>query len=247
MDKKKRLWLSLGLAASVATAAGTALAATSYNGAADSSSNSSAAAQMQHESHGKHGGFGLRGLDDNQELLNVLKTDQNTLEQQLKAGKSLADVAAANGVDKQQVIDALTKLRTQQLDQDVKDGKLTQDKADQMKANLSTETARIVDQKGGPRPEGGPGGHGGHKGGHEMENAASVLGISEQDLMTQLQSGKSISDVAKDKGKTEAQVVDELLQKEKDSITQFVQKKDWPADFKHDKQEPAANNAGNVQ
>jgi hypothetical protein len=65
---------------------------------------------------------------------------------------------------------------------------------------------------GGPRPggpgfghggPGGPGGRGGpgHFGGFGLDAAATYLGLSEDALRTQLQSGKSLADVAKAQNK----------------------------------------------
>jgi uncharacterized protein YidB (DUF937 family) len=209
MNKKTKVWMSLGLVAALATAAGTAMAATTQN----------SATSMVHRVYGQHD-FGLKSIWNNSSLLDLLKTDKNTLEKELESGKSLADVAAEKGVSKQQVVDLLTNLRTQQIDQLVKDGKLTQAKADQIKSKLNDQVTKLVDHKGGFE---------GHKGDNRLENVASVLGMTQQDLINQLKTGKSIVDVAKAKGLSEQQVIDALLQKDKQSITQFVEKKDWEA------------------
>jgi predicted DNA-binding protein YlxM (UPF0122 family)/lambda repressor-like predicted transcriptional regulator len=209
MNKKTKVWMSLGLVAALATAAGTAMAATAQK----------PATTVEHRFHGQHD-FGLKGFGNNSSLLNLLKTDKNTLEKELESGKSLADVAAEKGVSKQQVVDLLTKLRTQQIDQLVKDDKLTQAKADQIKSKLNDQVIKLVDHKGGFE---------GHKGDNRLENVASVLGMTQQDLINQLKTGKSIADVAKAKGLSEQQVIDALLQKDKQAITQFVEKKNWEA------------------
>ena len=79
----------------------------------------------------------------------------------LQSGKSLADVAAANNVDVQKVIDALVADARTEIAADVTAGTLTQAQADTQLANV---VQRITDRvnhagKGGPgRPDmGGPG------------------------------------------------------------------------------------------
>src|SRR3954452_10516796 len=68
----------------------------------------------------------------------------------------------------------------------VKDGTLTQAQADKV--------ATTLDQK---LPQGGHGGHG--FGRPNLDTAASALGMTEDQLGQQLQSGKSLADVAKSK------------------------------------------------
>ena len=76
----------------------------------------------------------------------------------------------------------------------VEDGTITQEQAD-----------KVVEQLLAERPFGrGPGGHGG-RGGHGGgwfggEAAATALGISVDDLRTELRAGKSIAQVAEEKG-----------------------------------------------
>jgi predicted DNA-binding protein YlxM (UPF0122 family) len=84
----------------------------------------------------------------NNELLTLLKINANSLRQELKGGKSLADIAAARGVQKQQVIDLLVKQKAQRIDQALKTGKLTQAQADQKKAKLEDRVKQRVEQKG---------------------------------------------------------------------------------------------------
>jgi predicted DNA-binding protein YlxM (UPF0122 family) len=171
-----------------------------------------------------HHPYKHRGQLDNQELLSLLKVDAATLQQELKAGKSLADIAAAQGVEKQKVIDLMFKQASERLDQAVQAGKLTQDQADKRKAELQDQIKNRVENKGGFGLEkhgrfGGPGGHFG--------DVASVLGIDEQELHTQLQSGKTLAQIAQDKGISKDDLINQLLQKEKERLTQMVDQT-WP-------------------
>jgi len=71
----------------------------------------------------------------------------------------------------------------------VADKTLTQAQADKVASTL--EAAGVG--KGGP---GGPGGHGGFGRGADLSTAATALGLSEADLRTALESGKTLAQVA---------------------------------------------------
>jgi uncharacterized protein YidB (DUF937 family) len=75
---------------------------------------------------------------------------------------------------------------------------------------------------GGPRGFGFgfPGGRGG--GGDELETAAKALGMNADDLRTALEGGKTIAQVAKDKGVDVSKVIDALVADAKARITDLV-------------------------
>jgi ribosomal protein S20 len=203
------------------TAAGIAVMAiaSSAFAATPATTTSSATQQVPFDHPYKH-----KGQLDNQELLSLLKVDATTLQQELKAGKSLADIAAAQGVEEQKVIDLMVKQASERLDQAVQAGKLTQNQADQRKAKLQDQIKDRVENKGGfgLGKHDGFGGRGGHFG-----DVASVLGINEQELHTQLQSGKTLAQIAQDKGISKDDLINQLLQKEKERLTQMVDQT-WP-------------------
>lgn len=236
MNRKAKLWMSVGLAAAVATAAGTAMAATSQDTTQSQTQGSSQSAHSA-KGHfaGKHGvAFGKLSV-----VTDLLKIDEATLKKELASGKSLADIAAEKGVQKQQLIDALVQAQSTQIDQAVKNGKMQQAKADQIKSKLAEQVAKLVDHKGGFAVRKGFE----HKsGGNRLQAVASLLHMTKEDLIAQLKAGKSISDIAKEKGISEQQVIDTLLQKEKDAITKFVQKKGLK--FEHKGKDDKAENSG---
>jgi hypothetical protein len=85
----------------------------------------------------------------------------------LQDGQSLADIADAQGVDVQKVIDAIVAADTAEIQAKVDDGTITQDQADQRLANLTDHVTNEVNgvrpagMPGGPDGQGGPGGPGG--------------------------------------------------------------------------------------
>jgi uncharacterized protein YidB (DUF937 family) len=125
----------------------------------------------------------------------------------LGSGKTIAQVAKDKGIDVQKVIDALVAQAKQRLRQ--------------AEANLP---ARITDLVNGKAPLGG--GHRGERGGARfgagLDEAATALGITPAELRTALQSGKTIAQVAKDKGVDVQKVIDALVAAASARIDQAV-------------------------
>ncbi len=128
---------------------------------------------------------GLGGANLLSAAATYIGISESDLRTQLQAGKSLADVAVANGKTRDGLIAALVKAAT-------------------------TDITTLVDKQN-PFPAGGPGGRGDMRmfGGDELTTAATYLGVSATDLRTQLQSGKTLADIAK---ATSGKTVDGLIQ-----------------------------------
>jgi hypothetical protein len=84
----------------------------------------------------------------------ALGISESDLRAALQSGKSLADVATANNVDPQKVIDALVADAQTKLAERVANGDITQAQADQISADLAQRITDQVNHAGGP---GGPG------------------------------------------------------------------------------------------
>ena len=112
----------------------------------------------------RHGGHGpMQNLFSVATALNMSEADVRT---QLDAGKSLADIAAAQNVSVQSVIDAVVSQMRAHIASEVASGEITQAQAD---TKLADVTAHATDMVNGVRPAGMPGdkvgGMGGGKGG----------------------------------------------------------------------------------
>lgn len=232
--KKKLLPITLGLALM-------ALAGTAY--AQSATTTTSTDTSTEHKAQGFKGGDKVKlGGIANQELLTLLNIDEATLHTELKAGKSLAAIGEAKGISKQQIIDLLVKQDAERLAKAVTDGKITQAQADERKAKQLEMITKRVDQagefggKGGPGerggkgPEGrdghGPGGFGGPGGG--LEAASSIIGLTAKEIGDQLKAGKSLSEIALEKGVSKQQLIDGLVKKETERITKQVDEKRQP-------------------
>jgi hypothetical protein len=113
---------------------------------------------------GRDGGFRV-GLDFT-EAAKVLGLSAAQVKEQLRADKSLADLAKEKGVDVQKLIDAQKASITSSINQAVKDGKLTQAQADKQLADVANFADKIVNGKGfdkGPHHGGKGRGFGGEK------------------------------------------------------------------------------------
>jgi hypothetical protein len=201
--RKQKTVAALAMTAALAGGAmiGTTMGNPLASGAQDNpTTTTTAPADGNQPGKGDHGPGGRMGPGVDLEVAaKTLGMSTDELRTQLQDGKSLADIAKAQGVDKQKLIDALVAAGDERLDE--------------AKAALPDRIAAAVDATH-PMGEGGFGGpgHGGPGGpGASLETAAKALGISEDDLKSELQDGKTIADVAKEKGVDEQKVIDALV------------------------------------
>jgi lipoate-protein ligase A len=121
---------------------------------------------------GERGGDGRGGRGPgrgpSEAVLTLLGIDAEALRAEFEAGRTIADVAADNGVDVQAVIDLMVTEAEAHIAEHVTEGKLTQEEAD---ARLAELEARITERVNSvPTPGEGHGGrdggrHGGRHGG----------------------------------------------------------------------------------
>lgn len=112
--------------------------------------------------HGHHGhglGFGPgmfgEGLDAAAEVLGMTGEE---LRDALRDGATLGAIADEQGVDRQQLVDALVAAATERINEAVADGRLTQEQADERIAELPDKVTELLDRAlptRGERP-GGP-------------------------------------------------------------------------------------------
>jgi hypothetical protein len=118
-----------------------------------------AAMVAAHTDHAGEGGGRGRSGPSLDAAATVLGLTADELRTQLRAGATLADIAAAQGVEVSAVIDALVAEATTRLAQAVTDGKLTQAEADAKLADIEARITQFVNE-GGPLGGGGRPGHG---------------------------------------------------------------------------------------
>ena len=147
---------------------------------------------------------------------------------ELQAGKSIANVASAKGVDLDKVIDALYADLKAHIDAHVAEGKLTQEQADARLADAKTRITTMVNTAGPLRGKGmgGKGDHMGHRGAPKFatDDLAKVLGLSLDELNTELQGGKTLAQIAETKNvsidKVKAQLLADYTAKEQAEVAE---------------------------
>jgi len=171
-------------------------------------------------------GFGERGprggVRVKDAAATVLGMTVDDLMTALKDGKSLADVAAAQGISVEKLTaDLLTQVKTQ-LDGLVSDGKLTQEQADNIYTQTESNIDQVVSDTSGFNFGHGFGERGPRGGVQVMDAAATVLGMSVDDLMTALKDGKSLADVAAAQGINVDKLTADLLAQVKTQLDGLV-------------------------
>src|SRR3954449_13238591 len=129
------------------------------------------------------------------------------------------DAAKRLGVEPAKLSDALTKALEDRVDTAVADGRITKAEGDVLKARIEAGDAPLF-FGGGPHP-GGPGF--GHHHGPGLDAAAKYLGITEAQLRTELENGKTLADVAKAHGKTVDGLVNALVDEAKTKLDAAVE------------------------
>ncbi|MGE5701245.1 MAG: hypothetical protein ACM32O_01845 [Clostridia bacterium] len=131
---------------------------------------------------------------DMQPLLDLFKMTKEELKQELRAGKSLADIARAKGVPTDKVIAVLIKQREQRLTDEVKAGRLTQAQADELRKRLPELMQKRLEYRHTDKMH--------HKRVMLWKNAElqKLLKLDEQALRAEWKSGKSLAEIAQEKG-----------------------------------------------
>ena len=142
----------------------------------------------------------------------------------------LDDVAKRLDVSSDQLTSALKGAYLDQLDAAVKAGRLTQSQADELKQRV--QSGAVPFGPGGPGLGRGLGDHGKRFGfgrhgpfGSAISAAADFLGLSDSALQSELRGGRSLADIAKDKGKPEDDLIAALVAAEKKQLDQAVDDK----------------------
>ena len=140
----------------------------------------------------------------------------------------IKDAAGQLGVQPSQLSDALKKAYINRVDAAVAAGQLTKAQGDAIKARIQSGDFPLVlpgafGFRGGAGPMGPMGGPGFH---HEMRGlsaAADYLGLEESELLTKLQNGKTLAQVAKDQGKSVDGLIQAMVADAKKHLDQAVQ------------------------
>ena len=128
------------------------------------------------------------------------------------------DAAKQLGIPSSKLSDALKQALANQVDAAVAAGRLTKEQGAELKERLESADFPLI---GGLHREGGH--HLGFFGG--LDVAAAYIGVTEAQLRTQLENGKSLAQVAKDHGKTADGLVAALVADAKQKLDKAVSAK----------------------
>ena len=223
----KNKFLKIGLGATVASVIAAGVFATAMPASAQSAAPGTTHGQStQQNLGGRQGGHrGAQGMHM-AEIAKALGMTEVDLKTELQAGKSVADIAAAKNVSLDSIVSAIVTAQTERLKQAVTDGKLTQAQADTMIANLKLTVPSRLQTKwvGQPLNDGGQRGGKGAGGGMRegLQVVAKTLGITDAELRTELQAGKSVADVATTKNVSINTLVDAVIAEQTTVLKQAV-------------------------
>lgn len=157
----------------------------------------------------RHGGRG-HGTPRLDAVAGIVGLSVDDLRTQLQSGKSLAEVAKAQGIDEDTLITKLTDALKTRLAEAVSNGRLTQAEADQRLADAPARIKSMVEQTmpkwDGAGPGRGPGGFGpgalGAMGDVRgaINDLAASLGINLDTLRSSMMSGKTLAQAAAEQG-----------------------------------------------
>jgi uncharacterized protein YidB (DUF937 family) len=152
----------------------------------------------------------------------LLGIDEKTLMQELRGGKTLAQIAQEKqNWSEETFVQKLVEALSAKLDDQVKNGKLTQDKADKAKANLPAMLKKAVEGKyrgiAGKAPE-----HKGFSFGNTAD-LAKFLNLSANELKSKMKAGESLAKIAQEQGISEDQLIAHIKDSMTDKIKSFVE------------------------
>lgn len=167
----------------------------------------------------KNTGHQERGRFEMKEVLTLLGIDANTLHSERAAGKSLLDIAKAHNVSEQQLTEVISSQMSKRIDEDQKQGRITAERAKEMKSNLKEHVAKMINNNG---PQ--------ERGRFEMTEVLTLLGIDAKTLHNELQQGKTLVAIAAEHGVSEQQLKDTLKESAAKRIDEAVKAGRIPQD-----------------
>ena len=153
-------------------------------------------------------------------FLGISATDLQTA---LKSGQTLAQVAQAHGKSATDLKTFLTNQLKTRLDQAVSSGKMTSQQETTALNNASSRFDKLINsnfqQVGGP---GRPGMRGRGFGVPYLSTVAQTLGMQPADVRTELQSGKTLAQIAQEHGKTSNDLENAILASVKTQLDKLM-------------------------
>ena len=158
---------------------------------------------------------GRHGAKHAEAIAEAIGVTPEQLQESRQAGQSVADVAAAQGVDIAVVEAAILSDIEEHLAEEVAEGELTQEEADEKLAGAAERVTESVNRVPG---EGGERGPRGQRGFRNSETVTETLGLTADELQEARAAGQSLADVATAQGVD----VDTLVQAIVDDVEEHL-------------------------
>ncbi len=212
--KSKQWLLALGVVTAM-TVSGIAMAATAPEKGEGN------LCKPRHEAHQK--GESRKGMKDFQQthakMLELLKIDAQTFRAEMKAGKTLLVIANEHDVSVEELKGLLTAQMTNHIEQGVKEGRISADRATNMKAHMADRVDNMINGKG---PMHHPNGDKRRPGMMADAKLLELLKIDQATLRTELQTGKTLAAIAKERGVSEQELKDRLIARMTERLDEAV-------------------------
>ena len=164
---------------------------------------------MMHGNRSWGGGMGPGNIMT--ALASDLKLTTSTLQSDLKSGKTIAEIAAAQGVSTSSLISELESTLQSQLAQAQASGKISSAVESKMASRIDTQVTDFVNGTMPPMMHGGkPWGPGMGEHNNMMTALASDLKLTTSTLQSDLKSGKTIAEIASAQGVSTSSLISEL-------------------------------------
>ncbi|PZE22108.1 hypothetical protein [Paenibacillus xerothermodurans] len=169
-----------------------------------------------------HQGFAKHEVTLGHDTAEILGVTPEAVKESLKQGNTFAQIAQGHGLSEADYLQKLTDRHSQKLTAAVSAGRLTEEQAERIKSKISEHLQERINQantkefhleKRGLAHAAKP------------EALAEAIGISEDQLKSGLQAGKSLSELAQEQGISEDQLIQKLKDGMTDQLRQFVQHK----------------------
>ena len=218
--KKKALFAAMSAGLLAGTGAGLVLGVPGLTSAAGDVETGSIDERSSDDADGRHGrGKGKGGkMGSPETLATALGVDTETLRSEFAAGKSIADIAAEQGIAIDTVVAALVADLEEHLNEHVADGSLTEDEAAEKLASAEDRISEKVnevpptrDRNSGPR-----------RGGQLPAAVLEMLGIDGPALREAFSEGKSVADIAEENGVEIGDIVGALVDERAARLAEHV-------------------------
>ncbi|KPV55900.1 hypothetical protein QJ48_30695 [Paenibacillus sp. A3] len=156
----------------------------------------------------------------------IINMSVDDLNAELKKGKSIAELARTSGVERSELLSRLVNPALEKVDSALNQKRITEEEAKQLKEEAQVKYSAAIDKSGYQDKSSGKYSKKLKLKTHvDEESVAKVLGITEDELDAAFSSGKTIADIAKEKGLSEDKVITGLKDELNDSLKAFINKK----------------------